>query len=68
MQKASHMSHSLRIYLTEISPVSWDCRSATASHLLTSIDRFQPPLTGFAATHWSTSSEWIVKLFKEAGA
>ncbi|CAN9478711.1 unnamed protein product [Alternaria alternata] len=31
-------------------------------------DRFQPPLTGFAATHWSTSSEWIVKLFKEAGA
>jgi hypothetical protein len=26
------------------------------------------PLTGFAATHWSTSSEWIVKLFKEAGA
>ncbi|KAI4632219.1 uncharacterized protein J4E87_001691 [Alternaria ethzedia] len=31
-------------------------------------DRFQPPLTGFAATHWSTSSQWIVKLFKEAGA
>ncbi|KAF2848869.1 hypothetical protein T440DRAFT_500268 [Plenodomus tracheiphilus IPT5] len=31
-------------------------------------DRFQPPLTGFAATHWSTSNEWIVKLFKEAGA
>ncbi|KAI0615534.1 GAL4 multi-domain protein [Pyrenophora tritici-repentis] len=31
-------------------------------------DRFQPPLTGFVATHWSTSSEWIVKLFKEAGA
>ncbi|CAO2650932.1 Nn.00g092290.m01.CDS01 [Neocucurbitaria sp. VM-36] len=31
-------------------------------------DRFQPPLTGFTATHWSTSSEWIVKLFKEAGA
>ncbi|KAF1831549.1 hypothetical protein BDW02DRAFT_606088 [Decorospora gaudefroyi] len=32
------------------------------------VDRFQPPLTGFAATHWSTASEWIVKLFKEAGA
>ncbi|EUC48518.1 hypothetical protein COCMIDRAFT_23689 [Bipolaris oryzae ATCC 44560] len=31
-------------------------------------DRFQPPLTGFATAHWSTSSEWIVKLFKEAGA
>lgn len=31
-------------------------------------DRFQPPLTGFAAAHWSTSNEWIVKLFKEAGA
>lgn len=31
-------------------------------------DRFQPPLTGFAAAHWSTASDWIVKLFKEAGA
>lgn len=35
---------------------------------LTHADRFQPPITGFTATHWSTSSEWIVKLFKEAGA
>jgi len=68
MQKDSHMSQPLPIYLTEISPVSWYRRSATASHLLTSVDRFQPPLTGFAATHWSTSSQWIVKLFKEAGA
>ncbi|KAI8934615.1 hypothetical protein NX059_008308 [Plenodomus lindquistii] len=31
-------------------------------------DRFQPPLTGFASAHWSTSNEWIFKLFKEAGA
>jgi hypothetical protein len=37
-------------------------------YTLIQIDRFQPPHTGFAATHWSTSSEWIVKLFKEAGA
>ncbi|USP80682.1 hypothetical protein yc1106_07956 [Curvularia clavata] len=28
-------------------------------------DRNNP---GFASAHWSTSSEWIVKLFKEAGA
>ncbi|UPX16239.1 uncharacterized protein EKO05_0006650 [Ascochyta rabiei] len=31
-------------------------------------DQFQPPLTGFAATHHSYASEWITKLFKEAGA
>ncbi|KAH6618588.1 hypothetical protein C7974DRAFT_32878 [Boeremia exigua] len=31
-------------------------------------DRFQPPLTGFSATHHSFSSEWITQLFKEAGA
>lgn len=31
-------------------------------------DRFQPPLTGYAAVHWSTSNEWIVRLFREAGA
>ncbi|XPS72445.1 hypothetical protein M3J09_004610 [Ascochyta lentis] len=31
-------------------------------------DRFQPPLTGFSATHHSYASEWITKLFKEAGA
>ncbi|KAF2131003.1 hypothetical protein P153DRAFT_287202 [Dothidotthia symphoricarpi CBS 119687] len=31
-------------------------------------DRFQPPLTGFASAHYSMSSEWITKLFKEAGA
>jgi hypothetical protein len=35
---------------------------------LTSLDRFQPPLTGFASVHHSMSSEWIIKLFKEAGA
>ncbi|EAT84843.2 hypothetical protein SNOG_07377 [Parastagonospora nodorum SN15] len=35
---------------------------------LTLLDRFQPPLTGFASMHYSTSSEYIVKLFKEAGA
>ncbi|KAF3046048.1 hypothetical protein E8E12_010658 [Didymella heteroderae] len=31
-------------------------------------DRFQPPLTGFSATHHSFASEWITKLFREAGA
>jgi hypothetical protein len=35
---------------------------------LTNTDRFQPPLTGFAMTHYSMSSEYIVNLFKEAGA
>ncbi|KAF2036377.1 hypothetical protein EK21DRAFT_52534, partial [Setomelanomma holmii] len=34
----------------------------------TALDRFQPPLTGFASTHFSMSSEWIINLFKEAGA
>ncbi|KAH7398986.1 hypothetical protein DE146DRAFT_719152 [Phaeosphaeria sp. MPI-PUGE-AT-0046c] len=32
------------------------------------LDRFKPPLTGFAMTHFSMSSEYIVDLFKEAGA
>jgi hypothetical protein len=36
--------------------------------LLTPADRFQPPLTGFPATHHSFASEWITKLFREAGA
>ncbi|KAH8717056.1 hypothetical protein GQ44DRAFT_730183 [Phaeosphaeriaceae sp. PMI808] len=31
-------------------------------------DRFQPPITGFASTQFSVSSEWIGRLFKEAGA
>lgn len=43
---------------------SFPCRDL----VLTIADRFQPPLTGFSATHWSASSEWIIKLFKEAGA
>jgi hypothetical protein len=44
------------------------CTFATWAKILTSIDRFQPPLTGFATAHYSMSSEWIVNLFKEAGA
>lgn len=31
-------------------------------------DRFQPPITGVAAVHWSMANKWIVRLFKEAGA
>jgi hypothetical protein len=43
-------------------------RTTLPALLLHTAEHFQPPLTGFAATHHSLGSTWITKLFQEAGA
>jgi hypothetical protein len=74
LREKGHIDHEGFQYVTKIARLfdrtaPGECEEWLPSQaFLTSLDRFQPPLTGFASQHYSMSSEWIVNLFKEAGA
>ncbi|KAH5617458.1 hypothetical protein HBI23_256550 [Parastagonospora nodorum] len=77
LEEKSHIDHEGFLYVKKISSLfdrtnpdaydPWAFRIMQAKPL-TLLDRFQPPLTGFASMHNSIFSEYIVNLFKEAGA
>lgn len=73
LRERGHIDAEGFAYVTKITEI-FDRTSPGKMHYfhgripLTILDRFQPPLTGFPATHHSFASEWITKLFKEAGA
>lgn len=77
LEEKGHIDHEGFQYVKKISSLfdrrnpgecdSWAFQIMQAKPL-TVLDRFQPPLTGFASMHYSMSSEYIVNLFKEAGA
>lgn len=73
LREKGHIDHEGFQYVTKIASLfdrtnPGKCGPLRVRQTLTGIDRFQPPLTGFATVHYSMSSEWIVNLFKEAGA
>lgn len=73
LRERGHIDAEGFAYVTEIAEI-FDRQSLSKlavparRSVLISAGRFQPPLTGFAATHHSFASEWITQLFKEAGA
>jgi hypothetical protein len=74
LQEKGHIDHEGFQYVKKIATLfdrtnPGKCKvCSTSAKILTPLDRFQPPLTGFATMHYSMSSDYIVNLFKEAGA
>jgi hypothetical protein len=73
LREKGHIDHTGFQYVTKIASLFDRTSPGKCKHIqcrsgLIILDRFQPPLTGFALTHYSMSSEYIVELFKVAGA